>query len=614
MDKQEALSEFLNGLRIALSSAYAYPKEHPQFSQSAQDLKLKIEALLPFLNPIKVNIGPDFLIIDKQKLEKLALYSELAQTFHLRKIKSLEFKSGLTTEEVAGFLDAIARPVKDAVSEGSAVSAFKKSLYPHISAQELDYSSFLGEEGFESKDIWQDIFSGTLSHEDEKKLSEFAQNFDKIIARFSAADILKNDRLRESLGYILAYIKEKKKERYTICAGQLLRLILRNKDVVDSSDLAKVKSMFEGIDKEYFAQLLVDEISENEEFNSGNFASFLELVDEETHKDIAALIEKKIGESRLADTGPFAAKRIKEIFTSSEDSLILPFYRYALRSIIEEAPADSVLVFERERVDYNYQYILLNLAENISDSDKLDLLSVRLAKTCEAAAAKKDTEYLERALKVIRSRVTESEEIKKTFSGVESVIARAGEIMIFEPELPQGAAELADNFERSTLGLSYYMKQIFEAGNARPEILKYLFKFFPDEVAYFCKALKQKQADMDFLFAMVKNLEGVDSPHTIKVLATIFSFSNNLVRAEVLKALKGVPEKKRGFVLINALKDLFSVPSPLGLRNHILIQNLALVGELHLVEAKGLVEELSRRPYFWNYNLRKRASEVLKNL
>ncbi|MCX5710404.1 MAG: hypothetical protein NT060_00290 [Candidatus Omnitrophica bacterium] len=614
MNREEALSEFLNGMRIALSSAYAYPREHPQFLKSAQDLKLRIEGLLPFLNPVKINIGPDFLIIDKRKLEKLALYSELAQTFHLRKIKSLEFKSGLTTEEVSGFLDAIARPVKDAVSEGSAVSHFKRSLYPHISAQELDYSGFLREEGFESKDIWQDIFSGTLSQEDEKKLSVFADNFAKVIARFSAGDIVNNDRLRESLGHFLAYMKEKNKERYILCAADLLRLILRSREAIDSKGLAQVKLMFEGIDKESLAQIVVDEISGNEEFDSGNFASFLELVDEKTHKDIAVFLEKKFRESKLANTNPTAAQRIKEILTSSEDSLILPFYRHALRSIIEENPVDSSLEFEQERVDYNYQYILLNLAENVSEADKLDLLSVRLTKACETASARKDIEFLRLALEVVRRRAGESEEIKKTLSGVESVIARGNEIMIFEPSMPKGAAELADSFDNSTLGLSYYMKKIFEEGNTSPEILKCLFKFFPEQITYFCKSLKQRQADIDFIFAIVKSLEAVDSPLAINVLASIFSFSNNLVKTEVLRVLKGIPAKMRGFVLMNAVKDLLSVPSPLGIRNNILIQNLTLVEELHLHEARNLVEDLSKRPYFWNYGLRKRAAEALKNL
>ncbi|MCX5709741.1 MAG: hypothetical protein NT088_03315 [Candidatus Omnitrophica bacterium] len=614
MDKQEALSEFLNGLRIALSSAYAYPREHPQFLKSAQELKLRIEDLLPFLNPLKINIGPDFLIIDKQKLEKLALYAELAQTFHLRKIKSLEFKSGLTVEEVSGFMDAIARPVKDAVSEGSAVSAFKKSLYPHISAQELDYSGFLREEGLESKDIWQDIFSGTLSQEDEKKLNIFAENFDKVITRFSAGDIVNNDRLRESLAHFLAYIKEKNKERYILCAADLLRLILRSREAVDSKGLAQVKLMFEGIDKESLAQILVDEITGNEDFDSGNFASFLELVDEETHKDIAVFLEKKIRESRLANTNPTAAQRFKEILTSSEDSLILPFYRHALRSIVEESPTDSSLEFEQERIDYNYQYILLNLADNVNDADKLELLSVRLAKACETAGARRDIDFLRLALEVIRRRAGESEGIKKIFSGVESVIARGNEIMIFEPDVPRGAAELADSFDSSTLGLSYYMKKIFEERGTAPEILKCLFKFFPEQITYFCKSLKQKQGDIDFLFAIVKSLEAVDSPLAINVLASIFSFSNNLVKTEVLRVLKGIPAKMRGFVLINAVKDLFSVASPLGIRNHILIQNLTLVEELHLREARNLVEDLSRRPYFWNYGLRKRALEALKIL
>ena len=103
MDKEEILAEFINGLRIALNTSCAYSKEHPYFIKAASEFKNKIESTFSLLNPIKINITPASLIIDGKTLENSLLYTDLASFFHLRKIKSIELKPGLSIDETAVF-------------------------------------------------------------------------------------------------------------------------------------------------------------------------------------------------------------------------------------------------------------------------------------------------------------------------------------------------------------------------------------------------------------------------------------------------------------------------------------------------------------------------------
>jgi hypothetical protein len=46
VDKDEALFDFLKGLRIVLNNASAYPKDHPYFAKSVDDFKQKLDSLL----------------------------------------------------------------------------------------------------------------------------------------------------------------------------------------------------------------------------------------------------------------------------------------------------------------------------------------------------------------------------------------------------------------------------------------------------------------------------------------------------------------------------------------------------------------------------------------
>ena len=64
MEREEALHEFIKGLRIALNNSTAYPSTHPYFIKSAEEFKAKIEAILAFINPVRINVTPESLFLD----------------------------------------------------------------------------------------------------------------------------------------------------------------------------------------------------------------------------------------------------------------------------------------------------------------------------------------------------------------------------------------------------------------------------------------------------------------------------------------------------------------------------------------------------------------------
>ena len=118
MNKEEALTEFLNGLRAAINNSLAYSRQHPYFLKTSQDFKVKIDQALNFLDPIKIGASPEALFLEGKPVEKLAFSSELAHTLHLRKIESIEFKPGLSLEELADFLSLLSLQPKEIIRAG----------------------------------------------------------------------------------------------------------------------------------------------------------------------------------------------------------------------------------------------------------------------------------------------------------------------------------------------------------------------------------------------------------------------------------------------------------------------------------------------------------------
>jgi len=393
MNKEEALNNFLNGLRITLHNTSAYHSQHPYFRKSASDFKQRIDVVFNFLNPIKIKITPNSLFIDDRYWEKSMLYVELAQVFHLRKIKSIEFVEGLTVEELMNFFSSVSGPSREIFRQGGIINILNREKHPHIFVEELDYSELLRDEGEESKDIWVYLLGDALEKEDFHKLNNFADNFEKIIGKFKAKDLYENDELRLNSHNFMTYLKNINEDRFKSCTKALLKLFLRDKNIVPEEKLEKIRMFFKDLNKDDFAEILWEEITKNEEFNYLSFKTFIHLVEKGVHDDIAPALENKIKNTDFVKTNPKIRKKIKELFSVSEISFISPLYRKALYWLAEDNLLENRLVFDRELAQINYRFLLLNLLLEEQDKERLGLISRQLLKEADKVIAKKDLGY-----------------------------------------------------------------------------------------------------------------------------------------------------------------------------------------------------------------------------
>ncbi|MFH1458381.1 MAG: hypothetical protein ABIG31_04355 [Candidatus Omnitrophota bacterium] len=642
MTKEEALNEFLKGLRIVLNNASAYPKDHPYFVQSVDTFRGKLVALLPFLSPVRMDIAASSLFMDGKHLEKGMLYADLASLLHLRKIKSIEFRQGLTNQELVEFLSCVSLPLKEVLRQGGIRGILNQDKSSHIHVEELDYSQLLRDEGEEVKDIWVYLFRAVIQNKDLAKINSFAQNFEQIIHKFSLRDLTEDAELIENLHNFLSYLKGADQGKFHFCSKNLFKLFLGGRDIPQEEKLEKIKAFFQDLPNEDLVDVLIESISQSDNFNNLSFNVFARLFDQARHRELALELESRIKNSKSSKISPKFRKKVKEIFSVPRDSYVLPLYRRALEGLWQDETAVAQWSFDHPCLQTHYGLLLLNLLAQEKDIEVLGLVAERLLKDCLCLTKERNWEFLRSLVGLLDQKCKQDSHSASALEKLREYINQWIENMAFEEVPPQELQYFLNTLDKSSLGLEVYLKKIFEEKRINPYVLKLLLNIFPDDLASFYENLERKKSDMEFLEKIVKGLQGAESPLSLGILKRIFAFSNNIIRLEVLKSMQSIPSFDKEFLLSlfkkedarlkgeaflilarderarkEALKELFTFLNPLGFKNKILLENMTILEEVEGVELKEAKEHLvllSKRPFFWNKNVREKAAEVLRRI
>jgi len=637
MSKEEALIEFLNGLRIALNNASAYRRNHPYFVKSIQDFKAKVDNLLTFISPIKISFTPDSLLIDGRSWQRPAFLSELAGMFHMRKIKSIELHEGLKAEDLADFLSAIALPPREIIKAGGLVRILKDLDKEHFSVEELDYSGLLREGGGkEVKDVWTALFKDAVKEEDERKIIEFADNLENIIKNFQVRDFCENEELRESLYNFLSFLKANRKEKFCQCSRAVFNHLLKYKEALYDERLDKIKSLFVNLNDNDYACIFWGGLLEDESFDSLNLNLFSNLVGEERKKGIAESIAKRAPTADFIKENSNAVKKIQDLLSVTGDQAVSDVYRNILSSISRDISFEKGFSYDRNQLNVNYRYILLNMLAQEQHRKRLGLITERIADAWDGIARDRDFEFIKDLSETLSRRKNEDSYFATVSEGLEKQEANFLEGVIWE-EAGTELLKLTEAITKSAHGADFYLHKIFTEGKINPCALKLFLRLFPGESAAFYGQLEKKASDMEFLGKIVGALKDIDLPAALEALKKIYSVSNEVIKIEVLQAMRELARLDEGFlqsvlkkgdvslkkealaVLIRepasrrrAVEFLGSVKSLWGVKNKAIIENLLVIEELDLKDASSYLTELSNLPFFWNSGIRSRARDILR--
>lgn len=633
MNKEEALRDFLKGLRATLNNASAYPKDHPYFRKSAEDFKQKVDTLLTFLNPIKLNIALDSLFLDGRYWEKQLLYKELASIFHLRKIKTIEFEAGLSVEELIAFLAQISLPIKEFLKQGGIKNILTPGRNQHLYIEELDYSQLLHSEGEESKDVWLFLFKRALNNNDAGKIGEIAEGFEKNIFRLQAQDLFEDEELRQDLQRFLMFLKDSQTEKLYKCSKAVLNAALKHRDFLRQENIDKLKELFTGFNIDDLAGMLWEEISTNDNFDILSFKLFSQISGGEKEKDIASSLLNTVIKNKSLKEGSKAVKKIENLLSTSDNQAISDVYRNTLSSLLKETSLDKGSSFDRELLRINYRFIILGLLDEEKNKQRLNLIVETASKELEKVIAERDFEYLKYLSDIFKIRKKEDPSLIGTFEGLETSVSKFIEDLVWEENAPPDLEYFMDSLEKPSWDVNFYLNKIFVENKATLCGLKLFFRFFPTQPPLFYKNLKRAYSNIELLEKIIKILTVLKSPLSKQLLEYIFSFANEFIKIDALKAIGQMQDFDGEFFLSVLRRGSFSLKKEalailakddktkksaiaefLTLHwktNKLILQNLMVVEELELKEASDYLVRLSRRPFFFNRNLRKKAQEIL---
>lgn len=637
MDKEEALTTFLKGLRVAINNALAYSRQHPYFLKSTQEFKEKIDALLIFLDPIKVSATTNSLFLDGKYWDKIFASAELAQILHQRKIKSIEFKSGLNVPELADCLSFLALQPKEILKKGGLSRMLKDMDSRHIRIEELDYSGLLGSQGEATKDIWLYLFNDAVEKHDSGKINEFADNFAEGVKNLSVKKVIEDNKLRENLQELLHYLKDEDREKFLKCSQELSGVFLNSGAQVSAESIDKLKKIFSDLDGNDFADLLLSQVSDANKLNTLNLQLFSRLAGEEKADKFASRLADQVkGKTELSNK-PVLYKKIKDLLSGPDAQTVSTAYHLALTTLIKDISFKDTLFFDREQLHFNYRAIILNLLIQEKDIESLRMILGKLDKEWAGIIQDKDYQLLNYLLAALKQKDRAGE----LPAGVlEDIAKRIGEVVennIWEEVVPGGLAQLADALDKSYAAAEFYLDKIFRENRLNTHGLKLFLRFFPDKLNIFYEQLRLRRADLEFLSQAIRILFEINLPVSAAVLKEVFFSGNELIKLEVLKSMgsstgvdaeflfsllgeKSIALRKEALRILRkndadkkkALELLLGIPSPWGSKNQLILENIKIVEDLWLKEATDYLTAFSKKRFFWNKNLKNKALEVLK--
>jgi hypothetical protein len=358
----------------------------------------------------------------------------------------------------------------------------------------------------------------------------------------------------------------------------------------------------------------------------------------EKNEQIADSLVKKAGKEHGHLVDPHQRLRIKKLFSFPGQSSFFPeIYKKAIRSLSEETFFDRGYAFDRHKLAANFDRILLNLFMQEPDPVGRDAVIKAVLGGWDEATKRKDLEYF-RALSEVVLRVP-AERRTGSFGRLEEYFFQYVEEGVFDENFPPELADLVETIEKSGIGPRRYMQEFFRQGNLRPQALKLFFRLFPSNAEEFCSALGSRSADMEFMSRLIDGLKITDSGISLFALKKIYSLTNQVIRVEVVKAMAAMKQYDRQFLfslfaegdsflkreallavkrdpddLRRALGILFPAPDFWGRNNELLIENLSIVEELGMGQARERVAFLAKKGFLFTRPVALKARQVMGRL
>jgi len=638
MDNDKLCEDFLRNLKIAITNTSVYFKEHPIFMKSVEGFKEKVDQILNITAPLDLGIMPHSLIFNKEIANEEKNYKDVADFFHCRKIKKIEIRKGVTTEELIDFLTKANLSPKDIIRKGGLSNILKEENLPHILVEDLDYSQLLSGAGQECQDVWVYLLNKSFDDTDFQKISELTDKFPDILKNFKAIDLLENEETNKAITRFIDYLKNEDKGKFLEYSRGLAKAVLKSKELSDQKDLIKLKSLLDRFDAAETADVLLESFKEGQGPDSFNFSLFSKLVDEKKHSEVADYLARKLAQKDVALANPKVVEGIKKLVSlSGPSSNISQVYGYNLSALLGRVSLKKGFNYDNDQLKDNYYFVLLDLFSLEQSQKRLESILNNIIIAIGEAEKDKKIDRLNKLIEVIKRKGQEKNSLEPFLTQTNKSLSSFIENSIFSGEFDESFEYFIDILKVSAFDVNFYLDNIFNKNKVNRWVLRLFFKFFSGSISVFYEYLARKAMDAKFFEAFMDSLSGLDPRLRLDILKHIFSFANDLLKLEVLKAMERLKihdeellfsilaknnflHSKHALLVLatdailakKAAKQLLGISNPLGIRSNLIIENLKLINEVPFAEAKEYLLSLKQYRFFWNKAVRKRAEEVLE--
>lgn len=635
MENSRAFTDFFKTLKVTIKNSSIYNQEHPAYLESLKELKNKLDGLFMDAESLKMSFSPNSIFVKEVIYEKDKLYIGLANIFHKRKIKTIIFKNILTQDELKYFISKLCLPPGDLIIEGGLLHCLEQEDIKTISVEELDYSQLLKGEGEEIKDVWSFLLKEAIADNNQKKMEEVLANFEKVIEEFDIDEIEENLGEDGNFTQFFNYLKGTRSEDLKKCTKTLIRSLIRNKKITENLRLDNLKKLLMDVDDNDIASSFWEEVITDDNFDPLSFSIFSKLM-EKKKKDAVESSLSNIIDTQAENRGSDFKVKIKELFSGSSTPIMSSVYLKTLKSIDGKITYQASLEFDRQHLQKNFWYMLLNMfTMQIDKKILLRRLSILNAEW-ENITQSGDFEIIKNIYHELKEKEAEIGSEEEAIKLKTEIIAYVEE-KILSGELSEEFDYFIVNIDQSICGLSVYLEKIFDEKIVTPYVLKAVFRFFIGYLFKFNAKITEKANDTKFLELLVNNLKKIDSAVSLVALKTIYKLENQAIKPKVLKAMlyfsdcdenflfpllkkKDISIKRASMLIlikhpvsrVKALDKLFNIESPYGIRNKTIKKHIKIADEMNLLESKDHLIALTKRGNFWNRGLREMASEVLE--
>ncbi len=633
------LEGFLNSLRLTIKRMALYPEGHPALPPFLLDLNQKAENLIATSGRVWIGVGPHSLRLEDGTWLKEKIHEEIARLLHGRRIQSLEIQKGTTPEELGLFSRLLASSPRDLDKQKSLKKLLEEKGVTHVKVQLLDYSPLLSAEGEVVKDAWTYLLEEALRRREPKAVDEAAQSMVKALDYFSWKELSSDEKQWPQWSAFFPLLKEKDRRAFGAVLRATVKNIFQQPEQLDSpAQEEKLASLLAEVDEETLAVALVEGLKEDPSFDASKLFLWSRLTRTKKHGLMATFLERSL-EVKIAQwPSTWLRDKLAALVQGySVSPYPIPYYQSFL-SLLNKIPKEAKLQLRRDNLWRHEVSLELLFLEQETQPELLLNHFETLARNLSRLLESRDfllLKEMHRLLITEHSRLMAHEDYASTLRRLTRFIE---ELILDEEAFPEQDYFL-ENLEASAVGVNYYLEKIFGEGHISPAILRLFFRFFLKHMFYFDLNLDEKSKDKDFLEKMVESLAAVDAPASFVALKNIFLLADYRLRRRVLLALSKLSTFDPNFLwphflarplswqreallwlrrkpeeLEKALKMLLCLPSPLGLRNKLLLEAAKIIEEIGLTEAVPYLQSLAKRRFIWNRRLRQGVKRVLESL